>query len=387
MKSKKGIMQPIVMPLMILGLGIITGSLLVIIVSQVDIVEFGGETQIGIMNSLELNERAFAYLDASANLAVKQAYADIGQTGGFTPDGFEEEEFEPPCGKVVYPLWNTKDLDVSECGPDVGEELASRSQANYRKHLENFPEVDLSGISYRFATNLDDETGNINVEVTGSESLDIPIYGSSNDYYSARRSQAIQTEGAGISGGQRVSGFNSGSRFQRQIDTVVMHWTAGNTAQGAFNALLSQGLSYHYIVDSDGSVFELVPEGRSAFHAGCAGTASNIECRSVNSNSIGISLVDCGENRTGCTTTCIPFEGDERYGPACFTNFTEAQYEASAELIAQISGRHPGIRLHRDHLIGHDEVNRGKIDPGPYMNYDYLLERASEIRRGGRRDT
>lgn len=385
MIDKKGIMQPIVMPLMILGLGIITGSLLVVITMQIDIIEFGGETQLGIMNSLELNERAFAYLDAAANLAVKQAYADIGQTGGFKPDDFEEEEFTTPCGIVVYPLWNEQSKSVSECGPNVGQELARRSSANYRKYLEGFPEVDLSGVSYNFRTNLNEEDGSIDVEITGTQPLDIPVYGSMQHYYDVRRRGTIQTDGVGISGGALVKGFNSGSRFGDEINTIVMHWTAGNTAQGAFNALLSQGLSYHYIIDKDGSIFELVPEIRSAFHAGCA-NAGTSECRSVNGNSIGISLVDCGENRSGCTTSCIPFDGDERYGAACFTNFTEEQYDASARLISQISGRHPGIDLETS-LIGHDESNKGKIDPGPYMNYDYLINRAKELTNARRTDT
>jgi N-acetyl-anhydromuramyl-L-alanine amidase AmpD len=56
------------------------------------------------------------------------------------------------------------------------------------------------------------------------------------------------------------------------VDTVVLHATAGPTFKGAYAALLSGELSYHYIVEdqreTDGLVRKLVPYSRTAFHAG-----------------------------------------------------------------------------------------------------------------------
>jgi N-acetyl-anhydromuramyl-L-alanine amidase AmpD len=57
-----------------------------------------------------------------------------------------------------------------------------------------------------------------------------------------------------------------------EVDTVVLHATAGPTFKGALSALVSQELSYHYIIEdqreTDGLIRKLVPYSRMAYHAG-----------------------------------------------------------------------------------------------------------------------
>lgn len=40
-----------------------------------------------------------------------------------------------------------------------------------------------------------------------------------------------------------------GARESNEIDTIIIHATDGHTAQDAFDALLKQGVSVHYVVD------------------------------------------------------------------------------------------------------------------------------------------
>ena len=77
------------------------------------------------------------------------------------------------------------------------------------------------------------------------------------------------------------------------ITTVVIHATGGKSLAGAISALLNRKLSYHYIIDVDGTVTKLVPITRAAWHAGKS-TGPNGD--SVNRYSIGISLVNDGKS-------------------------------------------------------------------------------------------
>ena len=83
--------------------------------------------------------------------------------------------------------------------------------------------------------------------------------------------------------------FASRERTQN-VRRVIIHHTAGSTLSGALNALRDRGLSYHVIIDVDGTSQTLVPYDRVAFHAGNA-----------NDDSIGISLV-------GNMTTRQPYD-------------------------------------------------------------------------------
>ena len=101
---------------------------------------------------------------------------------------------------------------------------------------------------------------------------------------------------------------------KRQVDcdTVILHATAGSSFMGAYNALKSRELSYHYIIEKDGAINKLVPYSRVAYHAGksVGPNGSN-----VNHYSVGISFV----NRN---------DGTDKY--------TKEQYEACLDLIESL---------------------------------------------------
>ena len=53
--------------------------------------------------------------------------------------------------------------------------------------------------------------------------------------------------------------------------------------------------------------------------------------------------------------------------------YTEAQYASLKALIREIAARHPGIRLDRQHVVGHDEYAPGrKQDPGELYDWSRL---------------
>lgn len=127
------------------------------------------------------------------------------------------------------------------------------------------------------------------------------------------------------------------SRSRRaKVTTIVLHATAGSSLAGALSALKSRELSYHYIVEKDGTVTKCVPYGRVAFHAG---QSSGPEGANVNGYSVGISFV----NRN---------DGTDPY--------TEVQIQACDQLIRELKAAVPSIV----YLTTHYAISPGrKTDP------------------------
>ncbi|MER6223588.1 N-acetylmuramoyl-L-alanine amidase [Streptomyces sp. 900105755] len=137
-----------------------------------------------------------------------------------------------------------------------------------------------------------------------------------------------------------------------RIDSIVIHDT--ETSYDAAVNLFTQpgGSAAHYVMrSSDGAVTQMVPTKDLAFHAGNYST---------NMHSIG-----------------IEHEGYAAHGA---TWYTEAQYEATAELVKYLAARFD-IPLDREHIIGHDNVAGPKSslvsgmhwDPGPSWDWNHLM--------------
>ncbi|MFE0760219.1 N-acetylmuramoyl-L-alanine amidase [Streptomyces smyrnaeus] len=144
------------------------------------------------------------------------------------------------------------------------------------------------------------------------------------------------------------SNYTTASRpTQYPIDFVIIHVT-----QEFYDDTLAifqnpdKAVSSHYVVRSaDGHVAQMVREKNVAWHAG----NWNYNTRSVG----------------------IEHEGwiDEPD-----TWFTDAMYEASAALTADICRRH-GIPLDRQHIIGHNEVpGADHTDPGAYWDWARYMD-------------
>lgn len=137
-----------------------------------------------------------------------------------------------------------------------------------------------------------------------------------------------------------------------RIDSIVIHDT--ETSYDAAVNLFTQpgGSAAHYVMrSSDGAVTQMVPTKDLAFHAGNYST---------NMHSIG-----------------IEHEGYAAHGA---TWYTEAQYEATADLVKYLAERFD-IPLDRQHIIGHDNVAGPKSslvsgmhwDPGPSWDWNRLM--------------
>ncbi|MCI3273561.1 N-acetylmuramoyl-L-alanine amidase [Streptomyces cylindrosporus] len=137
-----------------------------------------------------------------------------------------------------------------------------------------------------------------------------------------------------------------------RIDTIVIHDTESSYDAAITTFEQAGGAAAHYVMrSSDGAVTQMVPTKDLAFHAGSYST---------NMHSIG-----------------IEHEGYAAHGA---TWYTEAQYEATADLVKYLAARF-GIPLDRQHIIGHDNVAgpRSSLvsgmhwDPGPSWDWNHFM--------------
>ncbi len=130
------------------------------------------------------------------------------------------------------------------------------------------------------------------------------------------------------------------------VDAIVIHYTALPLAE-SLELLARPGhpASTHYVIDRDGTLYQMVPERLRAWHSGvsCLGSRER-----VNDFSIGIDLV---------------------YEPDVDDGYTEPQYVVLLDLLDGIRSRHP---IRPENVVGHEEVAlpRGrKTDPGPLFDW------------------
>jgi N-acetyl-anhydromuramyl-L-alanine amidase AmpD len=152
----------------------------------------------------------------------------------------------------------------------------------------------------------------------------------------------------------RSPNHTNAQRPIRSIDRIVIHVAEGSYA-GSVRWLANRRShgSSHFIVSRTGKIAQLVSTSDIAWHAG--------NWR-VNARSIGI-------EHAGYT-----------YRPG---SITEAEYEASARLVAYLT-RRMRIPIDRRHIIGHHEVGNpfrpgmrggidGHTDPGPFWRWRHYM--------------
>lgn len=144
---------------------------------------------------------------------------------------------------------------------------------------------------------------------------------------------------------------NHGER-RLPVTMAVIHYTGMETADGALTALTSaaSGVSAHYMIAEDGTVFALVPEAARAWHAGAGSWRGVVD---VNSASIGYELVNPGH--------------EFGYRP-----FPEVQIAALVALLRAAFARWP---ITAANVIGHsDHAPRRKDDPGELFPWGVLAD-------------
>ena len=136
----------------------------------------------------------------------------------------------------------------------------------------------------------------------------------------------------------------------RKVDILVLHYTGMQSGKAALDRLCDPvaSVSSHYLVEEDGTIFQLVDEDKRAWHAG---RGQWQECDDVNSNSIGIEIVNPGHE----------------FG---YRAFPDIQIDAVIALCRDILTRHD---IRPDRIIAHSDMAPDrKEDPGELFPWDRL---------------
>lgn len=175
---------------------------------------------------------------------------------------------------------------------------------------------------------------------------------------------------------------NSGAFGESLPDTIVIHYTAGSSAESSVDTLTDPEVraSAHLVIGRDGSVTQLVPFNTIAWHAGESAWGDRT---GLNKYSIGIELDNAGRlNKNGDTYTSwfgrtYPEEevvhavhrNEEE--PDYWHRFTEAQITKAFNICRLLIDRYD-IKS----ILGHEEISPGrKSDPGPAFPLDKLREK------------
>ena len=156
------------------------------------------------------------------------------------------------------------------------------------------------------------------------------------------------------------------SKFKRQAyDMIILHdggrhrWMHGEFGPGSAASLVKdfnlRGLSTHYFIDGDGTIYHLMNESLAGTHAGAGENPpiSKVPVKNVNSRSIGIDIRNM--HQTDPTTN---------------GKYTDAQYDALNLLIEDISLRR-NIPRDDQHILAHFEVVKGHHND-PLADFKWL---------------
>lgn len=134
----------------------------------------------------------------------------------------------------------------------------------------------------------------------------------------------------------------------KKIDSIVLHCSAHH-AQDMIKVLEEKKLSAHYIIDTDGKIYQLVPEKLRAWHAGESYWRGK---NNLNHSSIGIEL-------------CSLSMGQEVYN--------DNQIRQTIKLCRKIM-RHYHIK--KVNIVAHSDIApTRKPDPGKTFPWEYLAQK------------
>jgi N-acetylmuramoyl-L-alanine amidase len=136
----------------------------------------------------------------------------------------------------------------------------------------------------------------------------------------------------------------------RRPQLIVLHFTEQTSVQQSLDTLRtgnSEGpVSAHYLIGSDGHIYQLVADAERAWHAGVGRWGTITE---VNSASIGIELAN---------------DGHSPYAPA--------QIDSLLRLLADLTTR---LRIPRTQIVGHEDfAPTRRNDPGALFPWKQLAD-------------
>jgi len=147
--------------------------------------------------------------------------------------------------------------------------------------------------------------------------------------------------------------FDKKRRSSKNVKIIVLHYTGMQSERESLKRLSDPKfkVSCHFLINSKGKVYRLVPEEHIAWHAG---KSCWRKFKNINKNSIGIELVNKGH----------------KFG---YTNFKKKQLFSLVKVCRNLIKKY---RIKKINVVGHSDIApTRKMDPGEKFPWKYLAEK------------
>lgn len=143
----------------------------------------------------------------------------------------------------------------------------------------------------------------------------------------------------------------------QEINCIVLHYTDVSSLKEALSILTDPAreskVSCHYVIDEDGTIYQLVADEKRAWHAGVSSLGGR---ENVNDFSIGIELQNGGYYAGYALTGVWP-------------KFSDVQIIALKALLEELMRKFP---ITSERIVGHEHISERKIDPGPAFPWEKI---------------
>jgi N-acetylmuramoyl-L-alanine amidase len=185
----------------------------------------------------------------------------------------------------------------------------------------------------------------------------------------------------------RVKHFccSKNKKYLDDIKFLIVHYTASFNKGSTIDHLINPNtqVSAHILIDREGNISQLLAFSMQAWHAGHSEYGSYTH---LNRYSIGIELMNMGKlsKRDGKYYSYFGKQvSEDKVFAYEHTNkkisywekYPEKQIEALAVLIRDLLRTYPYI----EDILGHSEINKGKIDPGKAFPWTSLNKRINTL--------
>lgn len=160
---------------------------------------------------------------------------------------------------------------------------------------------------------------------------------------------------AGCASGPPIDTTYQAVQHRSRVGWLIIHYTALDWPT-SLRVLTTQAVSSHYLVrDNPATIYQLVDENRSAFHAGLSSWKG---FTNLNDASIGIEIVNLGYEGAPPNRT--------------YPHYPPDQIDAVVALVKKIVKEHD---IKPDRILGHSDIApQRKSDPGPRFPWKRLAD-------------
>ena len=232
----------------------------------------------------------------------------------------------------------TQGVEPTEANQQLAHFLGAKGAADYLKNGYISPEAAAANGGLEKTREIAEE------RLAFGRSLSMPIATKTPAAPAIATTQSTTPTSAGKDGFVTWSQSMRDYGEMKDVNGAVIHHTGGGSMSGAIETLKQRGLSYHYMIDKNGTVKQLIPGKGIGYHAGYG----------PNQSTFGIALVA---------------EDDSKVTPE--------QIQAAANLNTNLASKYG---YNSKNVFGHGEISAGKMASEGKTVVDFITRSSGSLK-------